>query len=88
MLPDSRGAVEFLVCRVCGAGCFDAATLKVVLGEAAPAAPPPPEHGYPDHYPQQVWGHVDARALPTFGPRWGLGSRGADADAAGLLRDD
>lgn len=88
MLADRRGAVELIVCRNCGAGCFDAAALKVVLGEAAPVVPPPPEHGYPDQYPQQIWGHVDGRAVPTFGPTWGLGPRSTSADAGGLLRGD
>lgn len=56
-------------------------------GAGRPAAPPP-EHGYPAHYPQDATGHPRATP-PPFGPAWGLGPGDhPTSDAGGLLRGE
>lgn len=88
MYADARRGVRFHRCAQCRGVFVEYAVFEALLpGNQPLIAEPPPEHGYPVHYPQQDHGHARSRPRPTFGPGWGgtALARGTRPDAARLL---
>lgn len=85
---DQRRGVRFRRCARCRGAFLEYAVLEALLPGEGPLLPePPPEHGYPVHYPQEDHGHTRARPRPTFGPGWGgtALARGTRPDATRLF---